>query len=89
MMRSFCWLRRWQGERQYPQAAVAFDDAYNVSRKGSHAQDALLGLAMSLGAIKEWKASCDTLGRLHTDFPQLRPDIRDGAAAAAQKASCR
>lgn len=77
-----------QGERQYPQAAVAFDDAYNLSRKGSHAQDALLGLATSLGAIKEFKASCDTLGRLHADFPQLRPDIRDGAAAAAQKASC-
>ena len=78
-----------QGERQYPQAAVAFDDAYNLSRKGSHAQDALLGLATSLGAIKELKASCDTLSRLHSDFPQLRPDIRDGAAAAAQKASCR
>ena len=78
-----------QGERQYPQAAVAFDDAYNMSRKGSHAQDALLGLATSLGAIKELKASCDTLSRLHGDFPQLRPDIRDGAAAAAQKASCR
>lgn len=77
-----------QGERQYPQAAVAFDDAYNLSRKGSHAQDALLGLAMSLGAIKEFKASCDTLNRLHADFPQPRPDIRDAAAAAAQKASC-
>lgn len=77
-----------QGERQYPQAAVAFDDAYNLSRKGSHAQEALLGLATSLGAIKEFKASCDTLSRLRTDFPQLRSDIRDGAAAAAQKASC-
>jgi TolA-binding protein len=78
-----------QGEKQYPQAAVAFDDAYNASRKGSHAQDALLGLASSLASIKENKAACDTLNRLRSDFPQLRPDIRDGAAATAQRASCR
>lgn len=78
-----------QGEKQYPQAAVAFDDAYNASRKGSHAQDALLGLASSLAFIKENKAACDTLNRLRSDFPQMRPDIREGAAATAQRASCR
>jgi TolA-binding protein len=77
------------GQRQYAQAAIAFDDAYNRSRKGSHAQDALLGLAGSLSAINEKKASCDTLTRLRTEFPQQRPDIRDGAAATAQKAGCR
>ena len=33
------------GERQYPQAAVAYDDVYNRSRTGVHAQDARLGLA--------------------------------------------
>jgi hypothetical protein len=48
-----------------------------------------LGLAGSLNAINEKKAACDTLTRLRTDFPQLRPDIRDGAAATAQKAGCR
>jgi TolA-binding protein len=77
------------GQRQYAQAAIAYDDAYNRSRKGNHAQDALLGLAGSLNAINEKKAACDTLTRLRTDFPQLRPDIRDGAAATAQKAGCR
>jgi TolA-binding protein len=77
------------GQRQYAQAAIAFDDAYNRSRKGSHAQDALLGLASSLTAINEKKAACDTLTRLRNDFPQPRPDIRDGAAATAQKAGCR
>lgn len=78
-----------QGEKQYPQAAVAFDDAYNLSRKGSHAQDALLGLANSLVAIKENKAACDTLGRLRSEFPQLRPEIKEASAATAQRASCR
>jgi TolA-binding protein len=77
------------GERQYAQAAIAFDDAYNRSHKGSHAQDALVGLASSLAAINEKKAACDTLSRLRTEFPQPRPDIRDSAAATAEKAACR
>jgi TolA-binding protein len=77
------------GERQYAQAAIAFDDAYNRSHKGSHAQDALVGLASSLAAINEKKAACDTLSRLRTEFPQSRPDIRDSAAATAEKAACR
>jgi TolA-binding protein len=76
------------GQRQYAQAAIAFDDAYNTSRKGAHAQDALLGLADSLSAINEKKAACDTLGRLRADFPQPRQDIAAGATAAARKAGC-
>jgi TolA-binding protein len=76
------------GERQFAQAAIAFDDAYNSSRKGTHAQDALLGLAGSLSAINEKKAACDTLTRLHTDFPQLHQDVAAGAAATAQKTGC-
>ncbi len=77
------------GERQYAQAAIAFDDAYNRSKKGSHAQDALVGLAGSLAAINEKKAACDTLSRLRTEFPQPRPDIRESAAATGDKAGCR
>jgi TolA-binding protein len=77
-----------EGEKQFPQAAVAFDDAYNWSRKGSHAQDSLVGLANALTAIKETKAACDTIGRLRSDFPQVRPDLRPAVAAAAQKAGC-
>lgn len=77
------------GEKQYAQAAIAYDDAYNSSRKGNHAQDALLGLASSLNAINEKKAACDTLSRLHADFPQPRSDIATGASAVGQKAGCR
>jgi TolA-binding protein len=76
------------GQRQYAQAAIAFDDAYNSSRKGTHAQDALLGLASSLTAINEKKAACDTLTRLRSDFPQPRPDVAANATATAQKAGC-
>jgi TolA-binding protein len=76
------------GEQQYAQAAIAFDDAYNSSRKGTHGQDALLGLAGSLSAINEKKAACDTLTRLRTEFPEPRPDVAASAAAAAQKTGC-
>jgi TolA-binding protein len=77
------------GQRQYPQAAVAYDDVYNRSRTGTHAQDARLGLATSLTAINEKKAACDVLSRMSSEFPRLRPEISAGMASAAQKANCR
>ena len=76
------------GERSYAQAAIAFDDTYNRSRTGLHAPDALLGLANSLSAIKERKASCDTLAKLAAEFPRARPDIRTAARAAGQRDGC-
>jgi TolA-binding protein len=78
-----------EGQKQYAQSAIAFDDAYNASRKGSHAQDALVGLALSLNAINEKKAACDTLANLRQNFKPLHPDIQAGAAAIGQKAGCR
>jgi TolA-binding protein len=77
------------GQRQYSQAAIAYDDTYNRSRKGAHAPDALLGLANSLIAINEKKAACDTLTKLHAEFPTPRPDIRDAVAASAQRTGCK
>jgi TolA-binding protein len=77
------------GEKQYPQAAVAYDDVYNRARTGVHAQDARLGLAVSLTAINEKKAACDVLTRMPSEFPRLRPEVSAGMAATAQKAGCR
>jgi TolA-binding protein len=77
------------GEKNYAQAAIAFDDTYRASPKGSHAQEALLGLASSLASINEKKAACDTLGRLRSEFPQLHADVRERIAPVAQRAGCR
>lgn len=77
------------GEKQYPQAAVAYDDVYNRSRTGSHAQDARLGLASALAAINEKKAACDVLSRMRSEFPHQRPDISAGVAATSARAGCR
>jgi TolA-binding protein len=76
------------GQRQYSQAAIAYDDTYNRSKKGIHAPDALLGLANALVAINEKKAACDTLTKLRTEFPAPRPDLRDAVLSANQRAGC-
>ena len=77
------------GERQFSQAAIAYDDTYNRNRKGIRAPEALVGLANALTAINEKRAACDTLGKLHAEFPQARPDIREAAASTQQRAGCR
>jgi TolA-binding protein len=77
------------GQRQFSQAAIAYDDTYNRSRRGGHAEDALLGLANSLIAINEKKAACDTLGKLRTEFPSPRLDLREPITNAAQRGGCR
>lgn len=77
------------GQRQYSQAAIAYDDTYNRSRKGVHAADALLGLANSLTAINEKKAACDTLVKLRAEYPTPRPDLRDAMVVSTQRAGCR
>ncbi len=76
------------GEKQYAQAAIAFDDTYNRSHKGRYAQEALVGLAGALTSINERKAACDTLGRLRTEFPQVRADLRDAITRTNQRAGC-
>jgi len=76
------------GQKQYAQAAIAYDDTYNRSHKGRYAQEALVGLAGALTAINEKKAACDTLGRLRTEFPQVRADLKDTITRTNQRAGC-
>ena len=77
------------GRRDYQGAAVAYDDAYNRSRTGSRAPEALLGLANALAGLNERQSACATLERLRTEFPAIRPDMREGAAAVRARAGCR
>ncbi len=74
------------GQKQYSQAAIAYDDAYNRQKKGSHAQDSLLGLADALVSINEKRAACDTLGKLRAEFPN---STSDRAAQIGRRAGCR
>jgi TolA-binding protein len=76
------------GQKQYAQAAIAFDDTYNRAHKGRHAEEALVGLAGALTAINERRAACDTLGRLKTEFPEVRADLRDAITRTNARAGC-
>jgi TolA-binding protein len=76
------------GERDFSGAAVAFDDAYNRSRTGMHAPDALLGLAAALNEIPEKKAACQTLDKLAAEFPAMRADQEVSAATLRRDAAC-
>ena len=77
------------GERNYQQAAPDYYDAYNRSRTGPRAPDALLGVANALVALGDRPSACDALAKLRAEFPQPRPDIREAEAAARTRAACR
>ncbi len=77
------------GERNFPAAAIAYDDAYRRSARGLRAPDSLLGLANSLTALGDKKAACQTLDKLRVEFPSPRPDLRGAIVAARGRAVCR
>ncbi len=77
------------GRRDFGAAAVAYDDTYNRSRTGGHAQDALLGLASSLVALNEKRAACATLDKMRAEFATPRADLKENVANARTKAGCR
>ncbi len=57
------------GSRNYQQAAPDFYDAYNRSRTGARAPDALLGVATALLALGDRQSACDALSKLRAEFP--------------------
>ena len=49
------------GRRQFQNAALAFNDAYNVNRRSSRAPEALLGLANSFQGFGARREACDAM----------------------------
>jgi TolA-binding protein len=76
------------GKHDWAQAAVAYNDSYTRLKTGSHAQDALLGLANAMLAIGEKRSACEAVAKLGFEFPNMRPDVRGGAGALKQRAQC-
>jgi len=70
-------------------AAIAYGDLYQRSKQGTHAQDALLGLANSQAALGDKHSACVALESLTAQFPSPRPDVAAHAAAARSSAGCR
>ncbi len=77
-----------QGSRNFPQAAIAYNDTYDRNRQGAHAQDSLLGLANSLIALNEKRSACAALDTLRSQFPNPRADVVQRSAYARTQAGC-
>ena len=68
---------------------IAYDDAYRAAPRGAHAEDALLGLAELLLAIKKRRsAACETMNQFRTQFPTPRADLAGTITAVRQRAGC-
>ena len=89
MTRSTCWRRRWPGERQYSQAAIAYDDTYNRNRKGAHAPEALVGLAYSLTANQREARRVRHARQAARRVPAGAAEVREAAVAVEQRAGCK
>lgn len=77
------------GSRQFQNAALAFNDAYNVNRRSSRAPEALLGLANAFQGFGARREACDTLAQLRSDFPRLAPGLAQQVEYSRRRAQCR
>jgi TolA-binding protein len=69
-------------------AAIAYDNTYNLNRAGSEAPASLLGLARSLAAIHQNEAACETLASLTSQFPTLPAGMAPRVDAVRHVAHC-
>jgi len=77
------------GRRQFQNAALAFNDAYNVNRRSSRAPEALLGLANSFQGFGARREACDTLDQLRSEYTQLSGALAQRVADSRRRAQCR
>jgi len=75
-------------EGQAQNAAIAYDDTYNMNRAGPYAPQSLLGLAASLSDINQNEAACDTLSSLNSQFPTPPAGMQPRIDAVRKKAGC-
>jgi TolA-binding protein len=69
-------------------AAIAFDNTYNMNRTGTYAPQALLGLASSLAGIGANDEACSTLSSLNSQFPTPPAGLQPRIDAVSKKANC-
>ncbi|MEO3475654.1 hypothetical protein AAFN86_27625 [Roseomonas sp. CAU 1739] len=77
------------GRRQFQNAALAFNDAYNVNRRSSRAPEALLGLANSFQGFNARREACDTLDQLRSEYTQISGALAQRVADSRRRAQCR
>ncbi len=70
-------------------AAIAYDNTYNMNRSGAYAPQSLLGLASSLQAIGANDEACSTLSSLDSQFPTPPAGLQPRIDALSKRASCK
>lgn len=75
--------------RQFQNAALAFNDAYNVNRRSSRAPEALLGLAEAFTGFGARREACDTLDQLRSEYTRIPAPLQQRVAEARRRAQCR
>jgi TolA-binding protein len=70
-------------------AAIAYDNTYNMNRAGTYAPQSLLGLAASLHAIGANDEACSTLSSLSSQFPTPPAGLQPRIDAVSKAASCK
>ncbi len=69
-------------------AAIAYDNTYNMNRTGSYAPQSLLGLASSLAGIGANDEACSTLSSLNSQFPTPPAGMQLRIDAVSKQANC-
>ena len=77
------------GRRQFQNAALAFNDAYQANRRSSRAPEALLGLANSFQGFGARRESCDTLDQLRSEYTQLSAAMTRRVEDSRRRGQCR
>ena len=77
------------GNRDFGNAAIAYNEAYTRARTGPRAPEALIGLASAFQGLGNRREACDTLNDLRSRFPNLAGPQAERANAARQRGQCR
>lgn len=70
-------------------AAIAYDNTYNMNRTGTYAPQSLLGLASSLHSIGANDEACSTLASLNSQFPTPPAGLQPRIDVVSKQASCK
>lgn len=77
------------GKRDFQNAALAYDEAFNRNRQGGRAPEAMIGLANAFQGFGARREACETLDNLRSNFPNLSGPQAERAADSRRRAQCR
>uniref|UniRef100_UPI0018DF3232 tetratricopeptide repeat protein n=1 Tax=Neoroseomonas rubea TaxID=2748666 RepID=UPI0018DF3232 len=77
------------GQRQFQNAALAFNEAYTANRRSGRAPEALLGLSNAFAGFGARREACDTLDQIRSEFPTLSGPMTTRVADARRRGQCR